>query len=90
MNGVLYLIGFIIIDGAGMQFRLAQAFALPSVDIGVGHSEYHEYDHSHQITHFSAHYKWRFIYGNGGTRPTRIHYDVYQNGTKILGEIFNN
>jgi len=34
--------------------------------------------------------EWRFIYGNGGTRPTRIHYDVYQNGTKILGEIFNN
>ncbi|KVZ35560.1 RHS repeat-associated core domain-containing protein [Burkholderia ubonensis] len=32
----------------------------------------------------------RFVYGNGGTRPTQIVYDVLQNGQKIMGSIFNN
>ncbi|KVD51221.1 hypothetical protein WS61_03075 [Burkholderia sp. ABCPW 11] len=32
----------------------------------------------------------QFVYGNGGTRPTQIIYDVFQNGQKIMGSIFNN
>ena len=31
-----------------------------------------------------------FIYGNGGTRPTSITYDVYRQGSKILEGIFGN
>ena len=31
-----------------------------------------------------------FKYGRGGTRPTAVIYDVYQNGAKILGNIFTN
>lgn len=34
--------------------------------------------------------EWKFIYGKGGTRPTKIHYDIFQNGKKVLGDIFNN
>ncbi|RAX06515.1 DNA/RNA non-specific endonuclease [Photorhabdus bodei] len=34
--------------------------------------------------------KWRFIYGNGGTRPTEVAYLVYQDGQRILGKIFSN
>ncbi len=32
----------------------------------------------------------QFIYGNGGTRPTQISYDVLQGGQKIISAIFNN
>ncbi|OAI60567.1 YD repeat (two copies), partial [Ralstonia solanacearum] len=32
----------------------------------------------------------QFVYGNGGTRPTQIIYDVFQSGQKILGSIFSN
>ena len=32
----------------------------------------------------------QFQYANGGTRPTQVIYDVYQNGTKVLGGIFGN
>ncbi|MGF6393561.1 RHS repeat-associated core domain-containing protein [Pseudomonas plecoglossicida] len=31
-----------------------------------------------------------FIYGNGGTRPTSITYDVYRQGEKVLQGIFGN
>lgn len=34
--------------------------------------------------------EWQFRYGNGGTRPTEIVYDVYQNGIKVLEGIFGN
>lgn len=34
--------------------------------------------------------EWTFKYGNGGTRPTEIIYDVFQGGQKILGGIFGN
>ena len=34
--------------------------------------------------------KWRFIYGNGGTRPTGIVYEVFDNGEKVLFDIFKN
>lgn len=32
--------------------------------------------------------KWRFEYSGSGTRPTKVIYDVYQNGSKILTDIF--
>lgn len=31
----------------------------------------------------------RFIYGNGGTRPTQIAYDVLHGGQKVLSGLFN-
>jgi len=31
-----------------------------------------------------------YNYGNGGTRPTHIEYNVYDNGVKIMGKIFQN
>ncbi|WP_425441803.1 DNA/RNA non-specific endonuclease [Thorsellia anophelis] len=34
--------------------------------------------------------KWKFVYQNGSTRPSGIYYDVYQNGNKVMGEVFNN
>ncbi|PNO71486.1 hypothetical protein MC70_011400 [Serratia marcescens] len=34
--------------------------------------------------------EWTFKYANGGTRPTSIQYDVFQNGQKVLGRIFTN
>lgn len=34
--------------------------------------------------------EWTFKYGNGGTRPTAIQYDVYQNGNLVLDQIFRN
>ncbi|QKO12532.1 putative deoxyribonuclease RhsA [Dickeya solani] len=40
--------------------------------------------------HGSVDIEWAFKYGNGGTRPTEIYYDVYQNGQKVFGRIFNN
>ena len=32
----------------------------------------------------------RFLYANGGTRPTSVIYDVYHEGLKILGGVFDN
>ncbi|WP_422394029.1 RHS repeat-associated core domain-containing protein [Pectobacterium brasiliense] len=40
--------------------------------------------------HGTVDIEWAFKYGNGGTRPTEIYYDVYQNGQKVFGRIFNN
>jgi hypothetical protein len=40
--------------------------------------------------HGTVDIEWDFIYGNGGTRPTQIKYTVFQNGKKVLGEVFNN
>nr|WP_240155499.1 RHS repeat-associated core domain-containing protein [Pantoea multigeneris] len=34
--------------------------------------------------------EWTFKYANGGTRPTGIKYEVFQNGKKVLGRVFNN
>ena len=34
--------------------------------------------------------KWHFIYGNGGTRPTGIIYEVFDNGKRVLGDAFEN
>lgn len=34
--------------------------------------------------------EWQFIYGNGGTRPTQIIYDVFDDEKKVLSEIFEN
>ncbi len=34
--------------------------------------------------------EWVFKYENGGSRPTRIFYDVYKDGQKVLGSVFNN
>lgn len=43
-----------------------------------------------QTTGRSVELEWRFIYGNGGTRSTQIIYDVFDNGNKILSDIFAN
>nr|WP_246208484.1 hypothetical protein [Pseudomonas karstica] len=32
----------------------------------------------------------KFVYGSGGTRPTKIVYDVFQNGKTVLSDIFSN
>ncbi len=43
-----------------------------------------------QKTGKSVDLEWQFIYGNGGTRPTQIIYDVFDDGKKVLSEIFEN
>nr|WP_317985390.1 RHS repeat-associated core domain-containing protein [Dickeya dadantii] len=40
--------------------------------------------------HGAVDIEWTFKYANGGLRPTGVQYDVYQNGTKILGDFFRN
>ena len=34
--------------------------------------------------------EWKFDYGNGGTRPTDIVYNVFQNGKLVLTREFGN
>lgn len=43
-----------------------------------------------QRTGNSVDLEWRFVYGNGGTGPTQIVYDVFDNGKKVLSDIFGN
>ncbi|WP_241652765.1 DNA/RNA non-specific endonuclease [Pectobacterium versatile] len=33
---------------------------------------------------------WSFVYNNGGTRPTKIIYNVSQNGKTVLYSVFGN
>ncbi|HEA3202694.1 TPA: DNA/RNA non-specific endonuclease [Aeromonas veronii] len=40
--------------------------------------------------HGAVDIEWTFKYANGGLRPTGVQYDVYQNGTRILGDFFRN
>ncbi|WP_181462056.1 DNA/RNA non-specific endonuclease, partial [Lonsdalea populi] len=40
--------------------------------------------------HGAVDIEWTFKYANGGLRPTGVQYDVYQNGSKVLGDFFRN
>ncbi|MFP1937047.1 RHS repeat-associated core domain-containing protein, partial [Lonsdalea quercina] len=40
--------------------------------------------------HGAVDIEWTFKYANSGLRPTGVQYDVYQNGSKVLGDFFRN
>ena len=60
---------------------------------GINRGEYRVFEKSVRdfITRSgTADLKWTFKYGNGGTRPTEIIYEVFQNDQKVLSGIFGN
>ena len=40
--------------------------------------------------HGTVHLEWKFVYANGGTRPTKIIYIVKQKGKVVMKEEFKN
>ena len=60
----------------------------------INRGEYREFEKSVrryiERTGNDVNLKWRFEYKNGGTRPTKIVYEVFDNGEKVLSEVFKN
>jgi hypothetical protein len=67
---------------------IAGAMAAAAIDTAKCAARIYHFQYVKRVG--SADVDIQFIYGNGGTRPTQISYDVLQGGQKITSALFNN